>query len=311
MQQINWKSIFKSPQQQDDRQIAVRVSVVGVAVNLILTLFKLIAGIVASSAAMLSDAVHSASDVFSTIIVIIGVNISAKESDTEHPYGHERIEAVAAMLLSVVLFATGAMIGVGGIRSILIGSATALEAPGVLATVAAVVSIAVKEWMYWYTRAAAKKVNSTALMASAWHHRSDAFSSVGALIGIAGAQLGYRILDPIASLVICVFIIKAAYDIFMDAVNKLVDRACDEETEQRMREVILSQKGILGIDMLDTRLFGSKIYVDTEIRAAGDLSLNESHQIAEAVHESIEKEFGTVKHCMVHVNPDNSVKDEN
>ena len=176
-----------------DEKIAMRVSVVSIVVNLILSFFKLMAGFIGNSGAMVSDAVHSASDVFSTLIVIVGVKISGKKSDTHHPYGHERMECVAAIILAVILFATGIGIGISGVEKIISGSETGIEIPGVIALVAAVVSIAVKEWMYWYTRAAAKKINSGALMADAWHHRSDSLSSIGAFVGILGARLGFPI----------------------------------------------------------------------------------------------------------------------
>ena len=172
-----------------------------------------------------------------------------------------------------------------------------------IALIAAVASIVVKEAMFWYTRSAAKKINSGALMADAWHHRSDALSSVGALIGIGGARLGFPILDPIASVVICVFIVKAAYDIFKDAIDKMVDKSCDEETEEKMRRLIEKQTGVLKVDVLRTRLFGAKMYVDIEIAADGDITLREGHEIAQVVHDKVEEEFPLVKHCMVHVNP--------
>lgn len=286
-----------------NQKIAMHVSTVSIAVNLLLSLGKLLAGIFGRSGAMISDAVHSASDVFSTVIVIIGVRISSKKSDTNHPYGHERLECVASVILATILLATGIGIGLGGLRTILSGDYETLAVPGVTALAAAIVSIAGKEWMYWYTRAAAKKINSGALMADAWHHRSDSLSSVGALIGIAGSRMGYPVLDPAASIVISAFIAKAAYEIFMDAVNKMVDKACAPETEDTIRRIVLEQEGVLGIDRLMTRLFGAKIYVDMEIAADGSRTLYETHGIAEQVHDAIEAHFPEVKHCMVHVNP--------
>ncbi len=286
-----------------EQAIAMRVSAVSIIVNLALSLFKLIAGIAAHSGAMVSDAVHSASDVFSTFIVMIGVTISGKESDKEHPYGHERLECVASLLLAMVLALTGLGIGKTGVEKILGGEAAGLAVPGLLALIAAVSSVAIKEWMYWYTRAAAKKINSGALMADAWHHRSDALSSIGAFIGILGSRMGYPILDPIASLVICLFILKAAYDIFQDALAKMVDKACPEEVVDRMREIILAQEGVEGIDDIKTRLFGAKMYVDVEISVDGDKTLRAAHEIANRVHDAIEDAFPEVKHCMVHENP--------
>ena len=289
----------------DDKTIvktAVKVSTVSIILNIILSQLKLVAGIFGKSMAMLSDAVHSLSDVFGSIIVIIGVKISKKKEDSDHQYGHDRMECVAAIILAVILFATGIGIGINGLEQIIKG-VEGNKAPGLVALVAAVVSIATKEWMYWYTRGAARKINSGALMADAWHHRSDALSSVGAFIGILGARMGYPILDPIASVVICIFIGKAAYDIFKDAVDKMVDKSCDEKTIQKMRELIASQAGVENIDLLQTRLFGAKIYVDIEIAADKTLSLENAHEIAQRVHDAIEKNFPLVKHCMVHVNP--------
>ena len=205
-----------------EEQVAMKVSRNSIAVNLMLSLIKLIAGILGHSSAMISDAVHSASDVFSTVIVIIGVRISNRESDKNHPYGHERLENVASILLAVILAATGAGIGYNGIRTIISGTEGAgIVIPTALPLAAAVISIAVKEGMYWYTIRAAKEINSGALKADAWHHRSDALSSVGSFFGILGAKAGFPILDPLASVVICVFILKASYDIFMDSVGKM------------------------------------------------------------------------------------------
>ena len=213
------------------------------------------------------------------------------------------MECVAAILLAVVLFITGAAIGLEALKDILNGRLEELQAPGMLALVAAVVSIIIKEAMFWYTKMNAKKIDSSALMADAWHHRSDAFSSVGALAGIAFARFGFPVMDSLASLVIFAFIAKAAYDIFMDAVDKMVDHACDDETEAQMRACVAEEPEVKGIDLLQTRVFGNKIYVDMEIRVNGSYTLWEAHGIAECVHDRIEKEFPKVKHIMVHVNP--------
>lgn len=284
------------------QRIANRVSVVTIIENVVLTLFKLFAGLWAHSGAMVSDAVHSASDGFSTIVVIIGVKLASKEADKEHPYGHERMECVAAMILAMVLFITGAGIATNALRTILVGNYHELEAPGMLALVAAIVSIVSKESMYWYTRYYAKRLDSGAMMASAWHHRSDALSSVGALIGIGGAMLGTPIMDAVASLVIFVFILKAAYDIFIDSLDKLVDHSCDEQTEKLLRDCVMKNKEVMGVDMLYTRKFGNKIYVDLEILVNGGYTLQQAHYIAEDVHDDIERSFPKVKHIMVHVN---------
>lgn len=289
--------------EQEFERTAMHVSTVSIIANFALTVFKLIAGVTAHSGAMISDAVHSASDVFSTIVVIIGIRISRKASDKDHPYGHERLECVAAIVLATILAATGLGIGYTAVTKIAGGDYRQLAVPGILALVAALVSILGKEAMYQYTKIHARRIDSSALMADAWHHRSDALSSVGALIGIAGARMGFPVADPLASVVICFFIEKAAIEIFRDAVDKMVDKACDEEMEQRLKECALSQEGVLGVDLLHTRVFGNMIYVDIEIRADGNETLRRAHGIAERVHDAIEKNFPKVKHIMVHVNP--------
>ena len=286
---------------QSNKQIATKVSTNTIIVNIILTIFKLIAGAVASSAAMISDAIHSASDVLSTVVVIIGVHMAEKNPDDEHQYGHERLECVAAIILAAMLAITGIGIGLSGAEKIMSSSAT--KVPGLLALIAAIVSIITKELMFHYTKRAALKIHSGALMADAWHHRSDALSSIGSFIGILGARIGFPFLDSFASIIISVFIIKAAIDIFRDAVNKMTDTACDKDTVTKIEELILACDGVIAIDDLKTRKFGDKIYVDVEILVDGTITLSAAHDIAEAVHTSIETGLENVKHCMVHVNP--------
>ncbi len=289
--------------ENDFQKVANKVSTVTIIGNVALSVVKLLAGIIAHSSAMISDAVHSASDVFSTFVVIIGIKLASKKPDKEHPYGHERLECVAAIVLAMVLFITGLVIGMGALNNILRGNYNDLQMPGILALVAAGVSIASKEGMYWYTRYYAKKIDSSVLMADAWHHRSDAFSSIGALIGIGGARLGFPIMDSIASLVIFVFIVKAAFDIFRDAMDKMVDHSCDDETEKQIYDCVMQNENVEGIDLLQTRIFGNKIYVDVEIQVNASYTLQVAHNIAEEVHQDIEKNFPKVKHIMVHVNP--------
>lgn len=292
--------------EDDFEKVANKVSFVSIVGNVLLSVVKLLAGLLAHSNAMISDAIHSASDVFSTVVVIIGIKLAARESDREHPYGHERLECVAAIVLAMILFLTGLGIGVEAFKNIMSGNYSNLQVPGILALFAAILSIASKEGMYWYTRYYAKKIDSSALLADAWHHRSDAFSSIGALIGIAGARLGFPIMDSVASLVIFGFIVKAALDIFKDAMDKMVDHSCDEETEKQIYDCVMKNEDVLGIDLLQTRMFGNKIYVDVEIQADASYTLQRAHDIAEAVHDEIEQNFPKVKHIMVHVNPANS-----
>lgn len=285
-----------------EENVAVKVSKVTIVGNVLLSLIKLIAGIVSNSGAMISDGVHSLSDVISTFIVIIGVKAGCKEADSKHPYGHERMECKAAIILSFILMFVGLMIGKSGLEKIY-GNTEAIVIPGVLSLIVAVISIISKEAMFWYTKINAKKINSNALMADAWHHRSDALSSIGAFFGILGARCGFPILDPIASVIICVFIMAAAIKIFNDTMSSLVDEAVDEEIIDTIKEMILEQEGVIKIDLLNTRKFGAKFFVDVEILADGKLTLIESHEIAQNVHDVIERNLPDVKHVMVHVNP--------
>ena len=287
----------------EEKKIIKRLSVIGIGGNIVLVAFKLYAGIAGSSGAMVSDAVHSLSDVFATLIAYLGVRISKKAPDSEHPYGHERFECLASLTLGLILAVTGTGIGASGVKTILAGNYAALEIPKGIALAAAVVSIAVKEAMFRYTKYYAVKLNSSAFMADAWHHRSDALSSVGSLAGIGGAMLGYPVLDSAASVVICVCILKVAFDILKDAVRKLLDTSCDEALEEELREFITAQEGVDALDVLHTRQFGDRIYIDAEISVDGELTLREAHAIAERVHDAVEHRYPNTKHIMIHENP--------
>ena len=286
----------------DENMIINRLSRVGIFGNVLLAAFKLLAGILGRSGAMVSDAVHSLSDVFATLIAWIGVRLSKRQEDAEHPYGHERLECVASLLLGLILAGTGIGIGWSGIRKLL-WERGSIAVPTMLPLIAAVVSIAVKEGMYRYTMHYAKKLDSAAFRADAWHHRSDALSSIGSFIGIGMAKLGFPFMDAAASLVICALILKIAFDIARDAVNKMLDTSGGSALEQRLRTFIGAQAGVERIDLLHTRQFGSRIYVDLEIAADPDIPLRDAHEIAERVHSAVEQEFPRVKHVMIHVNP--------
>ena len=288
---------------EKERQMVNRVSLVTITGNVVLSIFKLIAGILGRSGAMVSDAIHSMSDVVTTVIAFLGVRMSQKEADKSHPYGYERLECVASLILGITLFAVGCGIGYAGIQNIIGGHYEELAVPGFLALAAAIISIVVKEAMFWYTRHYASLLNSAAFMADAWHHRSDALSSVGSLIGIGGAMLGFPVLDSIASVIICLFILKVAYDTFKDALSKMLDTSCSDEYEKSLSDFILSQKDVIKLDLLHTRMFGNKVYVDAEISVDGDKSLRDAHAVAERVHDGVEKHFPNVKHIMIHVNP--------
>ena len=296
-------SEITSAKSLNEEKIVKQISSVGIAGNVALSAFKLFAGIYGHSGAMVSDAVHSLSDVFATLIAFIGVRLSKKSADDDHPYGHERFECVASLLLGTVLLLTGLAIGKSGLGNILSGDYTSLAVPGTIALVAAVVSIVVKEAMFWYTRHYAKLLNSSAFMADAWHHRSDAFSSIGSLIGIGGSMLGFHVLDPLASVIICVCILKVAVDIIKDSVRKMLDTSCGENYDNALKNYIAAQDGVKSVDSLHSRMFGNKVYIDLEISVDRDLPLHEAHDIADRVHDNVEKNFSNIKHIMIHVNP--------
>ena len=286
---------------KNNEKIAIKVSVISIILNCLLTLIKFISGVISKSSAMISDSVHSLSDVLSTFVVIIGVKKSNKKADSDHPYGHERIECVSAIILSGMLFIIGALIGINGIKNVT--NSSNLVVPGVLALIASIISIISKEAMYQYTIRVSKKINSAALKADAWHHRSDALSSIGSFIGILGSRLGFKIFDPLASVIISLCIIKVSIDIFKDAIDKMVDKSCDKEVIDKVISVIEKNESVKNIDDIKTRQFGNKAYVDVEISVDENLLLKDAHKVAEEIHDSVENEINIVKHCMVHVNP--------
>jgi len=290
---------------EERKRISKVVPLIGICLNTVLCIFKIFAGVVAHSGAMVSDGVHSASDVFSTIIVMIGLRFANVGADKSHPYGHERFECVAALLLSFVLCLTGGSIGVEGIMKIL-GSSENLAIPGMLALIAAAVSIVVKEAMYWFVITYAKKINSSALRANAWDNRSDAISSIGSFAGIFGARMGYPKLDAVASVIISLCILKVAYNIFKDSINKMLDHSCSNEFVEEVKKSIQDDPEVVRVDDIKTRLFGDRAYVDVEIAVDGNNKLYAAHEIAKRTHDKIESTYPTVKHCMVHVNPADS-----
>lgn len=287
----------------DRAKIANKVAAIGIGGNIALSAFKLIAGVAGNSAAMISDAVHSLSDVFATAIAFAGVRMAERDADAGHPYGHERLECVASLALGVILLATGLAIGGNGLDAVATRSYLNSASPSMIALVAAIVSIAAKEAMFWYTRHQARLINSSAFMADAWHHRSDAISSVGALIGIGAEMLGFRAGDELASIAIGIIIVKVAAEVLKDAVGNMTDTPCDREEERAIETCISTVPGVERIDALRTRKFGNRIYVDVEIAADGDLPLRQAHAIAEAAHDAVEEAFPDVKHVMVHENP--------
>ena len=290
-------------QGNDYQKEANRISLMCMTGNLVLSAAKLAAGVFGTSTAMVSDAVHSFSDALGDVIAMVGVRLSEKAPDEGHPYGHERLESVASVIIGVLLLLAGLTVGRQSLSKILSGTYET-EVPGQIALIAAVVSIAVKELMYHLTMRAAKKLDSNALRAEAWHNRSDALSSVGALLGIGFARAGYPILDPVAGFLISLFILRASYLIFRDSFRKMVDHSGDAALEEEVKTCALSNENVRGIDVFRSREFGRWIYVDMEIRVDRNLPLHEAHAIAHEVHDLLEARFPVIKHVMIHVNPD-------
>lgn len=284
-----------------------RVTFLGSFVNLLLVVFKFIAGIVGHSAAMIADAVHSLSDFITDIIVIIFVAISGKPEDSDHSYGHGKYETLATAVIGIILFFVGVGILISGIKAI-VGALQGepLQAPSLLALIAAVISVVVKEALYHYTVKRGKALDSSSVVANAWHHRSDALSSIGTAIGIGGAVfLGeqWRILDPIAAVVVSIFIIKVAVELIKPCIDELVERSLPEEVEQRIHALILQSPQVSSPHHLRTRRIGSCIAIEVHIRMDGQISLSEAHQVASDIERRLKAEFGEKTHIGIHMEP--------
>ena len=284
--------------------IGIKVSLFTICINFILFLYKLIVGIYAHSHAMVSDAIHSLSDILTTILVVIGLVMSLKGKDKQHPYGHERIECVFAILLSFILFLTGISIGISGIKVILTKN-NSIPIPKISALFAAVISIIVKMIMYIYTMKIAKRINSVSMIADANHHKMDSLSSIGSFLGVLFARMGFPIFDPLFSVIICLIIIKGSIFIFIEAISQMIDKSCDIQFEKELIDYVKKKKKINDVKELKTRIFGSKVYVDITILLDGNKSLKEVNKIVVKLHDDIEKKFSTIKHCNIVVIPNN------
>ncbi|NMA96172.1 MAG: cation transporter [Clostridiales bacterium] len=277
--------------------LAARVAIV---VNIMLCIFKIGAGILGKSKAMLADGIHTLSDVLATSVALVGLRIASKDADEDHQYGHERYEPLFAKIISTILIITGFFIGYGGIRSLIEGNT---EAPGMVALVAALVSVAVKEGLYWNTIRAAKRIDSISLEADAWHHRSDALSSIGTFVGILLARLGLKFFDPIAAVLVSLLILKLGVEFWIKASAGLVDTAAPDKVVKKIEGLTMGVEGVLAINSLKTRVFGNRLYVDIDIAVDGEITVIEGHRVATSVHDIIENDISEIKHCMVHVDP--------
>lgn len=284
-----------------------RVTVAGSIVNLLLTTFKFIAGIVGHSSAMIADAVHSLSDFVTDIIVIVFVRISSKPADRSHGYGHGKYETLATAMIGCMLMGVGIGILVEGIRKIIaVSNGETIEAPGTIALVAAAISILFKEILYRYTVHKGKSLHSQAIIANAWHHRSDTFSSIGTLLGIAGAIFlgkAWRILDPIAAIIVSIFIIKVAFKILIRSLEELLEHSLPKETEEEIIEIILSVEGVVSPHHLRTRRIGNNLAIEVHIRMDGNITLTKAHQMTSVVEWSLKERFGKETHVNIHTEP--------
>lgn len=284
----------------DPYKEGLRTSVVTIIANVILAIIKIFAGIVGKSSAVLADGFHTLSDVLTTVVAVMGLKIATKSADEEHPYGHEKYEPIFGKAISLVLVITGLLIGFEALKILISGN---VRTPGYIALGAAFVSVIVKEIMFHYTMRTARKIKSFSLEADAWHHRSDALSSIGTFLGVLGARLGLSILDPIAGIVVSIIIIKVGVDLYLDSVRSLVDESASPAIVEQIKTITKSVQGVKTIPDLKTRTFGSKIYVDVDITVDAHITVKEGHDIAKEVHDSIEEQVEGVKHCMVHVEP--------
>lgn len=280
---------------------ANKVTVLAIIWNIILTIIKVIAGIIGKSNAMIADGAHSASDIITSIGVLIGNKVASIPKDKGHNYGHEKAETLVSFLLAILLVIVALTIGYEGVKSLL--HLNEVQIPTILPLVVSVISIIVKEYQYRMTIKVAKKINSPSLKADAWHHRSDALSSVAAFIGIGGAILGFKALDPIASIIVAVFIAKVGIEILIGATNELMDISIDEEKEAEIKSIVDQFEGIKSLSEVRTRKYGPMAYVDLEICVDKDLSVFEGHKIASDLETLILKKMKFVKGVTVHIEP--------
>lgn len=278
----------------------MRVSKITLILNLVLAVVKVISGLIGRSSAMIADGIHTLSDVLTTVVVLLGLKVSSKKADDDHPYGHERYESIFAKLLSLILLVTGAFIGYEALKTLIEGN---IKQPGQIALIAAFISILTKEAMYRYTIKTAKKIKSISMEADAWHHRSDAFSSIGTFIGILGARVGFPALDPIAGIVVAIMVIKVGVDLYLKSIRELVDESASEEIINEINKIASSTNGVINVNRLRTRVFGNRIFVDIDIQVDPNITVKEGHDISAVLHDRLESEITDIKHTMVHVEP--------
>ena len=280
---------------------ADKVTIQSILWNIFLTIIKIFAGIFGKSSAMISDGLHSASDIISSVGVLIGNKIAKTPNDKEHNYGHEKAETLVSFLLSILLIIVSLKIGWGALQSLF--NLDSVQVPTALPLIVSIISIGIKEYQYRITIRIANRINSPSLKADAWHHRSDALSSIAAFIGIGGAMLGFKALDPIASIVVALFVAKVGFDILKDSTNELMDYSIDDEQEEQIRKIAKKIDGVINLGELRTRKHGAMAYVDLTICVNKDLTVLEGHELAHKIEKYIINEMKFVKGITVHVEP--------
>jgi len=284
-----------------------KVTLIGSVINLLLTAGKIIAGIVGKSSAMVADGVHSLSDLVTDIIVLVFVRISGKKRDKNHQYGHGKYETFATMLISFALMIVGVGILWTGTKKVIDSfNGVLIEQPNIIAFYAAIVSITSKEALFWYTKIIGVKINSQAVIANAWHHRSDALSSIGTALGISGAIfLGekWRVLDPIAGIIVSFFILKVAWDIANPSIKELLESSLPEDTENEISKIIKTTSGVQDFHNLRTRKIGEIVAIEVHVKVDKNLTVESSHQIATEIEKSLREKYGNQSHIGVHIEP--------
>lgn len=284
-----------------------RVTLTGSIVNMVLLVIKFVAGILGNSAAMVADAVHSLSDFLTDIVVLAFVKLSSKPADNDHDYGHGKYETIATSIIGMALVVVAVMLGWNGVdKAIQVIQGETLESPGLIALVAAIASILLKEWIFRVTRKVGREVHSQALEANAWHHRSDALSSIGTAVGIGGAVVignNWTILDPLAAVIVSILIFITAYRLLRQASGELLEESLPKETEDKIEQIVYQDSLVSDVHNLHTRRIGSIIAIEMHLRLPGDISLNESHIHATEIEKRLREEFGTGTHIMLHIEP--------
>lgn len=284
-----------------------RVTLTGSIVNMVLLVIKFVAGILGNSAAMVADAVHSLSDFLTDIVVLTFVKLSSKPADNDHDYGHGKYETIATSIIGMALVVVAVMLGWNGVdKAIQVIQGKTLESPGLIALVAAIASILLKEWIFRVTRKVGREVHSQALEANAWHHRSDALSSIGTAVGIGGAVIlgsNWTILDPLAAVIVSILIFITAYRLLRQASGELLEESLPKETEDKIELIVYQDSLVSDVHNLHTRRIGSIIAIEMHLRLPGDISLNESHIHATEIEKRLREEFGTGTHIMLHIEP--------